>query len=274
MAQTRPLIRLLEQSINPGSIVKTNALNEQEYVSPGANGTILTVVGGVPTWQAAVTPSFNLEDSLGNIEVINAGDTLLVTAGNGVTATVSATDLLTIAASLSADVGNDITFGSDGGLYLSKDSLLTNVTWDDATNNLILTFDNGSTVNVPIVDSISSWLADFTISDGTTTDIVNNHETVVFEGIQGIKTVVSANKVTFSLDRQEEMFDNLTTGNTVTVSIPPTQTLDVYRNGIRQTAGATNDYTVSGSTYTFTVAFGPSGGGTGADRIQIVYLIN
>ncbi len=107
-------------------------------------------------------------------QTISGGDTLTITSGNGITATVSATDVLTIAAKLSADAGNDITIGTDGGLFLSKDSLLTNVAWNDATNNLVLTFDNGSTVNVPIVDIVSSFLMDLTISDWITTYVVNN----------------------------------------------------------------------------------------------------
>ena len=153
------------------------------------------IYSGIPSGAALFTVSDGT-----NTQSIATGDTLTVTAGNGLTATVSATDLLTLVAKLSTDAGNDITFGSDGGLYLSKDSLLTNVTWNDATNNLVLTFDNGSTVNVPIVDNVSTFLMDLVISDGTTTDTVNNHETITFAGQDKLKATVTNNTVTYDLD--------------------------------------------------------------------------
>jgi hypothetical protein len=69
-------------------------------------------------------------------------------------------------------------------------------TWDDATNTIEITFDDASVVNVPIVDNISTFLSDFTISDGTTTDVIANHETLTFVPSFGITQVVSANTLT------------------------------------------------------------------------------
>lgn len=55
-----PRIRIGKQtelSSAQHSIVKTDAANEQMYLAPGANGDLLTIVAGVPTWQAPVIPS-------------------------------------------------------------------------------------------------------------------------------------------------------------------------------------------------------------------------
>ena len=273
MAQNRLIIsKQLEKSLNPGSVIVTDTNNEQKYIQPGTSGQVLTSngAGAEPTWQNTASSSFTITDGT-NSQVITSGDTLTITAGNGLTATVSATDLLTLVAKLSTDAGNDITFGSDGGLYLSKDSLLTNVTWNDATNELVLTFDSGSVVNVPIIDSISAWLADFTITGDTGTDLVNNHETVNFTGTGGMRATVTANQVSYQYRTQVDTFLGLTSGTTVTASQTPLTIIGVTRNGLDQIVGATEDYTISGTTVTFNTAFGPSGGGAGVENIKLIY---
>lgn len=274
MATTRVRIgKQTELSAVPYSIVRTDAANEQEYVAPGAEGTVLTVVSGIPIFQAPLGQSFNLSDGT-NVQVIDNGNTLLVTSGNGITATVSATDVLTIAAKLSTDANNSITFGTDGGLYFNAPNNLTGVVWNDVTNNLEFTYDiNGTptTVNVNIADTVSSWLADFTISDGTTTDVVNNHETLVFAGTDGLTPTVSPNQVSYGLRTQEDIFTGLTTGSTVTLTQTPLKIFTVSRNGLDQLLGATNDYTISGTTVTFNVAFGISGGAQGAEQVRVFY---
>lgn len=252
MAENRIRIqKQLEKSTSPFSIIRTNASNEAEYV-------------------AASALSFSLTDGT-TTETIAMGDTLTVSTQNGVTAVVSATDLLTLGIQVSADAGNDLTFGTDGKLYLSKNDLINNVTWNDATNELVLTFDSGATVNVPIVDAISTWLADFTISDGTTTDVVNNHETLVFAGTNGLKPTVSANQVSYGLQTQVDTFLSLTSGSTVTLTQTPLTILSVSRNGLDQIAGASEDYTISGTTITFNIAFGSSPGGAGTENIKVMY---
>jgi len=252
MAENRIRIqKQLEKSSSPFSIIRTNASNEAEYV-------------------AASTLSFSLTDGT-TTETIAMGDTLTVSTQNGLTAVVSATDLLTLGIQVSTDAGNDLTFGTDGKLYLSKNDLINNVTWNDTTNELILTFDSGATVNVPIVDAISTWLSDFTISDGTTTDVVNNHETLTFAGTGGLVPTVSPNTVTYGLQVQTDTFLGLTSGSTVTLSQTPLAIMSISRNGLEQIAGATEDYTISGTTITFNIAFGSSPGGVGVENIKVVY---
>jgi hypothetical protein len=74
MAETR--LRLstdLEASATPGSIVVTNASNEQGYLAPGANETLLQIVSGVPTY---VAPTVALGIYYGNYEVTGVLGTL------------------------------------------------------------------------------------------------------------------------------------------------------------------------------------------------------
>lgn len=263
----------LEKSANPGSIIVTDSNNKQKYISPGSNGFILTSngPGNEPSWQSStLNSSFTITDGTTS-QIINSGDTLTVTAGNGITATVSATDLLSILVKISDDDNNDITFGSDGGIYLSKNNLLTNVTWNDATNNLVLTFDSGSVVNIPIVDNISNFLFDLNISDGSTIDVVNNHETLVFNGTNGLIPTVSSNQISYGLRIQRDSFLGLTSGNTVTLTQTPLELLFVSRNGQIKLPGIGNDYTISGTVITFSTSFGPSIGGAGSENIQVNY---
>lgn len=53
----RPNINNLEQSATPYSIPRTDATNNQEYIAPGANGQVWTVVGGIPQYAAITFPS-------------------------------------------------------------------------------------------------------------------------------------------------------------------------------------------------------------------------
>ncbi len=148
--------------------------------------------------------NFSITDGV-TTQVIDDGNTILFTDGNGATVTVSATDTVNIAARLSTDAGNEISFGTDGGLFVNN-NLLTGASWNDATNNLVLTFETG-TVNVPIIDVVSAFLADFTVSGNTGTDLVNNHETLNIVGAanSGLTTTVTANTVTIDFNCAEPL---------------------------------------------------------------------
>ena len=262
----------LELSATPYSILRTGAANEQEYVVPGANGTVLTIAAGIPTWAAPASVSFTITDGT-TPQTINTGDTITFDAGNGLTRGVSATDTVTYTAKLSTDTGNGIVFGTDNGLFVPQAQLLTNATWADATNTLTLTFANGSTVAVPIVDVVGAFLSDFTIAGDTGTDLVNNHETLTFVGGSGVTTAVTGNTVTFSIDLEREVFVGLTTGSTVTLAATPLTLEGVYRNGLEQIEGAGEDYTIAGAVITFVEAFGNSGGGAGGEKVVVKYYI-
>ena len=68
-------------------------------------------------------------------------------------------------------------------------------------------------------------------------------------------------------------FDDLTTGNTVTVFPVPdlSKVVTVYRNTGIQYQSATADYTISGNVITFNVPFGISGGAVGGEKVKVAY---
>jgi hypothetical protein len=275
MAETRLRIQKnLEKSAIAGSIVKTDALFEQEYLSPGANTTILTVVGGVPVWQAPVTQGFTLTDGVTS-EVIENGNTLTVTSGDGITATVSATDALDIAVKLSTDANNSLSFsGVDGGLFFDAPDNLSGAVWNDVNNTLDLTFDvNGTPTVVPIAiaDAVGTFLADFTFTGDAGTDLVSNHESVNFEGGDGIGTIVTANNIEINLDIRKELFDAIVAGTTTILAATPVQIISVTRNGLEM--HITHDYTLLGATLTWVTAFGISVGAAGSETVSVTYIV-
>lgn len=117
-----------------------------------------------------------------------------------------------VAKVISTDLNNSITVGSDGGAYYNSPALVTNASWDDVTNTIAITFDDLSVVNVPIVDNVTSFLSDFTISDGTNSSVINNHDTVGFAASSGITQVVSPNTITTSVKLSTDAGNDLSFG--------------------------------------------------------------
>ncbi len=274
MSENRATIgKQLEKSLLAGSIIVTTVANEQAYVAPGANGTVLTVVAGVPTWSAIPSSAFSITDGT-TTETINAGDTMTFTQGSGMTVTVAATDTVNISARLSADTNNGIVFGTDGGLYYNTANVFNNITWNDTTNTLDLTQIGGGVVSVPIADVVGSWIADYTVAGQVGSSLIVNHGTLSIVGASGsgISTSVAAGVVTINNTQPtKEQFVGLVAGTNVTLGATPSFVHAVYRNGIYQMAGATNDYTILANVVTFNVAFGPSGGGAGTEQVEVVY---
>jgi hypothetical protein len=113
---------------------------------------------------------------------------------------------------VSTDANNSIVVGTDGGAFYNAPALVTGATWDDATNTIEITFDDASVVNIPIVDNISTFLSDFTISDGTNTDVVSNHETLTFTAGNGITQLVAGNSLTTTAKLSTDAGNNLSFG--------------------------------------------------------------
>lgn len=268
----------LELSASPYSIIRTGAGNEPAYLAPGADGNVLTVVGGIPQYAALPSgSSFTITDGT-TPQVIAAGDTLTFAAGNGAAVVVSSPDTVTFTARLSTDADNALVFGGDGGLYVPEAQLVTGATWDDATNTLTITFANGSTVDVSIVDAIGAFLSDWNIQADSGSGIIENHGLLSVVGTPGqILTDYAGGTLTISLGfaEQQEVFTNLTTGSTVTLSSTPASgfVLEVDRNGLAQIIGAGNDFTLSGAVLTFATAFGNSPGGSGGETVMVRYKV-
>lgn len=299
----------LEKSSLPGAVFVTDSSSEGAYLPAGTDGKVFTMVSGAPAWATPVTgSSFTLSDGT-NSQTVNAGDTLLAQAGNGLSVLVGATDKFTYAIRLSTDADNAADIGTDGGLFVPVVNIVTGASWNDSTNTLTITFTDGSTVNVPIVDTIGAFLSDWVMSDGTTTDTINNHETVTFTGQNKIQTTVtsSTNTLTIRIDvsgstagqvltstgssssptwqtpsagftpplPKKDEFTPSSAATTVTLSSTPSAVtgytgIDVYRNGLLLQASA---WSRSGTTITFGQAFGASAGAQYSETVVVRYYV-
>ncbi len=68
MSETRARIqKQLEKSAVAGSIVRTDVNSEQEYVAPGGDGQVLTIVAGTPTWSSLCTALDLLPTGVANL---------------------------------------------------------------------------------------------------------------------------------------------------------------------------------------------------------------
>ncbi len=292
MAETRARIqKQLEKSAVAGSIVRTDVNNEQEYVQPGSNGQVLTIVAGVPTWANSVAgfAGFSITDTV-TTEAIASGDTITFAANNLLDVAISATDTVTYGIDTTgATAGQVITFV--GGSPVWANAQFNNefeafanqaafpVTGSNDTiyystaDNKFYIWNGTSYVEVPTALSYS-----LSMTDGVTTQTLVSGDTINFTGINGTKVTVSAtDKVTVDAGIEtEDVFVGLTTGSTVTLStLPSTQrVVEVYRNGLRQIRGLSEDYTISGTTITFNTPFGISGGAAGSEQVVVRYWMS
>lgn len=299
MARTRLNLQL-EKSVTEGSIIITDVAKEAIYLAPGTAGQVLTSNGTTVAYQAIPSSATSVSDGT-NTSAFLAGDTLSF-ANQGVKATVSkagSTVSVLLAVDPSADASNALVLGTDGKPYVPKAQLVTGSSWSDATNELTISFADGSSVVIPIVDAIGTFISDFVISDGTTTATINNHGTVTYSGTNLIKTTVSAGTVTIGIDTTgstagqyiestgagtapvwktplvatRDIFPTASLtigGSSVTLTGTPAagSLISVHRNGLLDT-----DYTVSGSVITFTTAFGASTGAVFSESVVVDYFV-
>jgi len=168
----------------------------------GSNGILISTTGD-PTTQlgyngtTAVNATINLSGS--SLEVVSAG---LGIKDSGVTTTKIANDAVTTAklATVNSNVG---TFGSSTAIpviIVNAEGQITGITTTGVSTG-------------------------FTISDGTTTDIVAGGETLTFSGT-GITIEVTDNTVTFTQDKDALSL----TGTTTIYDLDVTTNLDVTQN--------------------------------------------
>ena len=299
MARTRLNLQL-EKSVVEGSVIITDASKEANYLAPGTAGQVLTSDGTTVSYQDVPSSAVSISDGTTTVSFV-AGDTETFVE-KGVKATVSKVGT-TVSVQLevvpSADAQNALVLGTDGKPFVPKAELVTGATWSDANNELTISFADGSTVVIPIVDAIGTFISDFKISDGTTTATINNHGTVTYSGTNLVKATVGAGTVTVGLDTTgstagqyiestgagtapvwktalvptRDLFPtaSLTVGgNSVTLGATPASgtIVTVHRNGLLDT-----DYTISGAVITFTTAFGASGGAVFSESVIVDYLV-
>src|SRR6056300_892742 len=140
--------------------------------------------------------NFTIRDSSSTTQTIIGGDTLNFVGSNGITATVSATDTLTI----ELDTSSPITFTSpvlntsvSGTAILDEDTMSSNSDTQLATQQSIKAYVDNQISGISTVLTVRD--------DSSTTDNVTiGTDTLSFAGGTGITSVVSDNTVTFNID--------------------------------------------------------------------------
>jgi len=273
----------LEKSTTAGSIVKTSAINEQEYLSPGSNGQVLTVVAGVPAWGTIPFPS-EFEQVANNAArpVTGSLDVIYYATAENVFSIWTGTVYVTVPSSPSFTLaGNSGTSQSiASGSTLSVLASLGFATVASATGIVTLTPPAGVTTgnvmtwNGTIWTSTAPASSSFTLAGDTgTSQTVTGGSTATIKGgvTSGVLVTMSAtNTATITLKKQRDVFAPVSAATTVTLTQTPNlSTLEIFRNGFLQ--DLTTDYTVAGLVVTFVVAFNASSGATNTESVSAIY---
>jgi hypothetical protein len=128
-----------------------------------------------------VSSNFGNDITLGTDNLLFFNETVTTSNQSLTTGNITYTNengVSNVAKIKSANAGNVLTIGTDGGLYFQGAGVLSSAVWDDAINTIILTFVDGSIINIPIVDNIANWLYKFSVTDGTVSSDVLNTDTL------------------------------------------------------------------------------------------------
>ena len=173
-----------------------------------SNGQTLVYNSSTSKFEAgtAAGGSFTLRDSSSTTQLISDSDILNVVGSGGITATVSATDTLTIAAdsSIATLTGSQVltnktltspvlNTGVSGTAILDEDTMSSNSDTQLATQQSIKAY---------VDTEISGLSSTLTIRDdsSTTDNVTIGTDTLSFAGGTGITSVVTDNTVTFNID--------------------------------------------------------------------------
>lgn len=276
----------LEKSTTAGSIVRTSAINEQEYLAPGSNGQVLTVVAGVPSWGTIPFPS-EFEQVANNAArpVTGVLDVIYYSTAENVFSIWTGAAYVEVPTSPTFTVaGNSGTSQSiASGSTLSVLASLGFATVASATGIVTLTPPSGTVTGQVMTwnNTTSTWSATtlasstFTVAgDLGTAQTISAADTLTIKGAtnSGIKvTGVATDILEISTTRVREKFSPVAAATDVTLANTPVlASLEVYRNGDLQ--DITDDFTITGAVITFTTAFGASVGATGSEIVNVIYF--
>ena len=272
----------LEKSTVAGSVIRTSAANEQEYLAPGTTGQVLTIVSGTPTWGTIPFPS-EFEQVANNAArpATGALDVIYYAAAENVFSIWSGSAYVTVPTSPAFTLaGNSGTSQSiTSGSTLSVLASLGFATVASATGIVTLTPPAGGTAGNVMSWNGTAWVSatsGFTAAGDTgTSQAVANGATLTIKGgvSSGVLVTMSATNIaSITLKKQRDIFSPADATTTVTLTQSPIlSTLQVYRNGDLQ--DIIDDYTITGLIITFVVAFGASTGATNTEKVNTIYSV-
>jgi hypothetical protein len=147
--------------------------------------------------------TFEVDETVTDLTQNTASGLITFTKEDGTTSVVRV---------ISTDANNSLSVGSDGGVFYDAPAVVTSAAWNDSTNTITLTFDDTSTVDVPIVDDVANFIHTHRFSDtvGNETAVTNGDD-VVLTG-NGIAVIVSNDAITFSAQVSADANNDLTLG--------------------------------------------------------------
>ena len=195
------------------------------------SGTAIPVITvdakGRITGTSTATPSVDISyagDS-GTDNLTTASETLTFAGGTGLTSAVTA---------------NQVAYSLD-------DTAVTAGSYGSSTLVPVITVDAQGRITAASTQAVATA---FTISDGSSTDLVNGGETLTFTGGTGVTTTTGSNEMTFAIGQAVGTGDNVTFNN---VTVDGTLTSDDITStnvSIAGNATISGNLTVSGTTTT------------------------
>jgi hypothetical protein len=298
----------LEKSAAAGAVLITDATAEPSYLGIGTAGQVLTTVAGAPAWAAAaatetITTITGASATGHTIGTYNNEAATAVVLREAITVlgtpTLSGANILSIPftdetgtlatrtvdlSTLAVDINvATVAFNAATGVLTLTETdatvhtvTISSTSTNTLTNpvNTITSTVNGVVATAPAVNTNTLTAA----SASTITSTVNGVAATLVPPVGVIASTIGFNAagamvkaVTTYVD---EFFDPAAAATTVTLSATPIagHPVEIHRNGVKQRIGAGNDYTISGTTVTFTPAFGISGGGaTATETVNAIY---
>jgi hypothetical protein len=116
-----------------------NSLSQTDIGDPASLATTATnIVAAINEVNASVTTAFKIADDTSTQQTINSGDVLRISSGSNITATISATDTITVAldSSISGLTSVSATTLTDGTMSINSGSLtgVVNITGSGTAN--------------------------------------------------------------------------------------------------------------------------------------------
>jgi hypothetical protein len=275
----------LEKSLTPGSMITTDALNEAQYIAPGANGQYLSVVAGTPTWSTLSFPSeYEQAATPAALPGTGATDVIYYTTSdnsfriwNG-SAYVAVPTSPTFTVAGNSGTNQAITSGDILSILATRGFTVVGSATDTMTvtppagtvDGQLMTWNNTTSVWEAVAPTAST----FTLAGAAgTNQTISGGDTLTIKGAtnSGILTTgVATDTIDISLREQTDLFTPANAATTVTATQTPiASTLQVYRNGLLR--DLTTDYTLAGSVVTLIVPVAASSGSALSETIKLVY---